>query len=142
MQKTLAESCNYKILDEYETVYLLFKNTGKIVIIGDFYGDPETAFISNNESYCVVGGCGLIIYYLKEPFYEFEYNNKCKQWKEVFRNLNDVWWIEDISERSDSKIVKFTVDSDDGIRDGIYEIDVFTLNIRRFGANHKGRGIK
>lgn len=134
MKKLLVESCTYKILHEYETVYLLFKDTGETVIIGDFYGDPETAVISNDQSYCVVGGCGIIIYYLKEPFYEFKYNNNCKQWKEVFRNPNDVWWIEDISEGSNSRIVKFTVNSNDEIRDGIYEMDVFTLYIKKVGV--------
>lgn len=131
MQKILVESYTYKILHEYETVYLLFKNTGKIVIIGDFYGDPEMAFISNDESYCVVGGCGLVIYYLKEPFHEFEYNNNCEQWKEFFRNPDDIWWIEDISEGSNSKTVKFTVDSDDERRTGTYEMDVFTFDVKR-----------
>lgn len=42
--------------------------TEKVVIIGDIYGDVDIALISPDEKYCVMAGCGIIVYYLKEPF--------------------------------------------------------------------------
>ncbi|MFT8349133.1 hypothetical protein [Clostridium saccharoperbutylacetonicum] len=68
MERKLAERWNYLITYEYETVYLYIKNSNKKIVIGDFYGDSEVAIISRDESYCAIGGCGLIIYYLNELF--------------------------------------------------------------------------
>lgn len=91
MKRILAQSPKYVISHEYEVVFLMFKKSGREVIIGDFYRDPETALISGDESYCVVGGYGLIVYYLREPFSEFEYNTESNQWKGIFRDPKDIW---------------------------------------------------
>ncbi len=128
MERVLLQNDNYIITHEFEVVSLTIKKVGKEVVIGDFYGDPTSAFISNDESYCVVGGCGIIIYYLKEPFIEFEYNKVSEQWKEVFRNPNDIWWIDNITEGSSTSKFRFYVDeNDDHLHAGIYEIDAFTF---------------
>ena len=74
MERVLAQSNKYIISYEYETVFLKFIDKDRKIIIGDFYGDPKTAFISSDESYCVIGGRGLIVYFLNEPF--IEYDNK------------------------------------------------------------------
>ena len=75
----LAESRNYIITSEYETVNLEIKNRNQTIIIGDFYGDPCVALISEDETFCLVGGEGIIIYYL---FSEYQRNVSSKQWKE------------------------------------------------------------
>lgn len=94
----LAESKNYLITNQYEKVFLKNKSTGKQTLIGDFYGDPEAAVISNDEKYCVIFGCGLIIYYLAEPFENYEYNATNKQWKEWGRkNQKNITWIKNIT---------------------------------------------
>jgi len=125
MEIKLVQSEKYIISYEYEIITLTIKKSGRKIIIGDFYGDPEVAFISDDESYCVIGGCGLIIYYLKEPFCEFRYNIDSNQWKEIFREPKDIWWVVDISEGSNPNRVKFT--TDDEQHSGDYEIDVLTL---------------
>ncbi len=127
MKIVLAQSPNYVISHEHEIVSLIFKKSGSAVIIGDFYGDPETAYISHDESYCVIGGCGLIIYYLREPFSEFEYKIESNQWKEVFRDPEDIWWVADIEKGSNPNRIRFYIDSNDEQHRGNYEIDVFTL---------------
>ena len=127
MRQILTQSNKYVITHEYEVVSLLNRSSGREIIIGDFYGDPEVAFISKDESYCVVGGCGLIIYYLKEPFQEYEYHVDSKQWKDVFRDNNDIWWISDISEGSNLNKIRFFIGENDSRHTGKYELDVFTL---------------
>lgn len=57
-----------------EIVFLKFIDEDRKIVIGDFYGDQEIEFISSDENYHVVD-CGLIIYYLNEPFIEFRVNN-------------------------------------------------------------------
>ena len=80
--KQMAESNNYLILNEYEKVFLKLKATSQLILIGEFYGDPDVALISDDETYCAVGGEGVIIYYLRDPFEEFSTNHKSSnQWK-------------------------------------------------------------
>ncbi len=128
MERVLSQNDNYIITHEFEVVSLIIIKTKREVVIGDFYGDPTSAFISNDESYCVVGGCGIVIYYLREPFTEYEYNMVSEQWKEVFRNLEDIWWIDNISQGSCTNKFKFYVDAyDNSLHAGTYEMDANTL---------------
>jgi hypothetical protein len=78
----LAESDNFQVYNEYERVFLNIKQISKVVYIGDFYGDPQVALISENEKYCVMGGAGIIIYYFSEPYEEYSYTVQSTQWKE------------------------------------------------------------
>lgn len=63
----LAESKHYIVYSEYETVILQIKESQRKIQIGDFYGDPQMAVISEDETFCVMCGCGVILYYLREP---------------------------------------------------------------------------
>lgn len=93
--RILAESEKYLIQSEFEPVYLIFKQSKKNVGIGDFYGDPDMAAISEDEKTCVMCGCGVIIYFLKEPFKQYSYvsydNN---QWIEFGREQGKEIWVE------------------------------------------------
>ena len=101
----LAESENYVVMHEYERVILKDKRTAKTVIIGDFYGDPEVAVISRDEKYCVMGGCGVIMYYFTEPFEDYQYNVQSAQWKEWGReNPESIAWVTNISCVDDEQI--------------------------------------
>lgn len=93
--EVLAESRNYIVFYEFESVILKIKKSKKEILIGDFYGEPQMALISEKEDFCAVCGCGIIIYYLHTPFIEYEYNKKTNQWKEWGRN-NKIIWIESI----------------------------------------------
>jgi len=85
-KKFLAESENYKVTSEYESVYLEFKNSDReSIYIGDFYGDPTGAIISKGERYVAMSGYGIIIYKLNEPFAEFKYDTSSEQYIE-FKN--------------------------------------------------------
>lgn len=91
----LFESNNYIIRNEYETTYLVDKKDGKIIsIIADMYGDPVGASVSDDESYCIVFGCGAVVYYMKEPFQNYEYGYISKQWFEV--DVDGSVWFEKI----------------------------------------------
>ncbi len=89
----LAESKNYWITNEYETVYLHFKNADRApVLIGDFYGDPEAAVISYCERFVAMVGCGIIVYFLQEPFDDYNYETESSQYYEFHRYPDDIWW--------------------------------------------------
>ena len=103
--KELAKSDNFKILYEYETVFLQKNDNEKLVVIGDFYGDPQVAIISKSEKFCVVGGCGIIIYYLKEPYERYFYNTQSPQWKEWGREDKDnTVWVDNIKYIDEEKV--------------------------------------
>lgn len=99
----LAESKHYMVYSEYESVTMLIKATKKELLIGDFYGDPQGAIIAEDETYCIMWGCGVIIYYLTEPFKEYEYDIKTKQWNEWGKD-KPIVWIENIESINDETI--------------------------------------
>ena len=99
----LAESKHYMVYSEYESVIMLIKATKKELLIGDFYGDPQGAIIAEDEMYCIMWGCGVIIYYLMEPFKEYEYDIKTKQWNEWGRE-KPIVWIENIESINDETV--------------------------------------
>jgi len=73
----------------------LHKHNGEITI-GDFYGDCLSILISSDESY--VAMCGFdscIVYFLKEPFTEFEYDLKTKQFTEFNVGGDKVYQLKD-----------------------------------------------
>lgn len=89
----LAESKKYIVFYEFETVILEIKESQQRILIGDFYGEPQMAVISENEHFCAMCGCGIIIYYLQPPFIEYEYHKQTNQWKEWGRTKQgeDIW---------------------------------------------------
>ena len=116
----LAESENYKIFNEYENVIMQIKETNKKLQIGDFYGDPQMALISEDEKVCVMCGCGVIIYYLKEPFREYEYHTQTEQWREWGRNNAEAEiWVESIR-YIDNITVEIIAESGD-----IYQLNLY-----------------
>lgn len=128
MSSILAESKNLLVKNEYEKVFLIFKSNRRKIYIGDFYGDPQAAVISNDERFCVMVGCGLIIYYLQEPFEEFRYNVSTRQWKELFREKGKEWWIENVELIDDSTII-FTVEEVDTENGGRYKMNVNRIDL-------------
>ena len=61
--------------------------------IGHFYGDPEGAFIDVHEKYCVMYGCGVIVYFLNDPFEKYWYCKSTKQWVEYGREPQNILWV-------------------------------------------------
>lgn len=116
----LTESEHYIVYNEYENVIMEIKESHKKIQIGDFYGDPQMAIISPDEKACVMCGCGIIIYYLKEPFKEYKYHIKTEQWWEWGRNdKEEDIWVERVS-WIDSKIIEIVAES--GER---YQLNIF-----------------
>ena len=52
---------------------------------------------------------GIIIYYLQDPFSEYQRNVSSKQWKEWGRDENTIW-VENI-QQIDSEFIEVTTDS-------------------------------
>jgi hypothetical protein len=132
ISRILAQSTNFLIHHEYETVYLTFKNSqAQDVVIGDFYGDPHTAYIADDESYCAVGGYGLIIYYLAPPFNPYFNGIKNKNWKELYREKADTYWIETIYSMDFQQEIRFVVDLQDELRKGLYRLNLQTFETEK-----------
>lgn len=103
--RILAESENYKIVGEYECVSLIFKNSDREVLIGNFYGDPAGAFIDANEKYCVMYGCGVIVYFINKPFEQYRYCSDTKQWIEYGRENKNILWVENARQVDDKSFI-------------------------------------
>lgn len=122
----LSQSKSYKIIHLYESAYIAPLQSSDIyqyIEIGDFYGNPEVAIIDQNEKWCAVGGCGLIIYFIQEPFTPYQYDQECSQYFEIHRSPPSIWWIGDLQQISQSKILITLEDSQTRI------LDIFTKEI-------------
>lgn len=114
--KQMAESNNYLILNEYEKVFLKLKAASQLILIGEFYGDPDVTLISDDETYCAVGGEGVIIYYLRDPFEEFSTDHKSSnQWKIWGRDTDEeTMWVSKI-DQIDSKHIRVELEDSETI---------------------------
>ena len=129
--KILFRSENYIITHEWENVYLIRLKDNHKIMVGEFYGDPSCAFIPDNEKYCITGGNGFIIYYLREPFISYENNIKTDQWIEFYREKENELWIDSIYNGDYENEVKIVVDPNDKINGGIYIFDIDKKNLKK-----------
>lgn len=60
--KTLAESENYILSHEFENCELVHKHSKNVVHVGDHFGDPTCGLIAPDETWCITGGEGLIVW--------------------------------------------------------------------------------
>ena len=126
----LARSENYEVSHEFEVVFLArFTSPNPDVVIGDFYGDPATAIIDENERFVIMAGCGIIIYKLAESFEPYQYDLQNSQWTELFREPKNHRWIESIIQ-TDQNTFHFTVDPNSN-EAGTYELIFPNLAIQK-----------
>ncbi|KGO86681.1 hypothetical protein [Flavobacterium suncheonense] len=64
--KKLYETEKFVIGHIYENAYLIEKVTKKSIFIGSFYGDPECALISRDNTWGLIGGSSLLLLIFKE----------------------------------------------------------------------------
>jgi hypothetical protein len=62
------------------------------VSVGNFYGDAEFALIDRNERFVVTGGCGIVIYFLREPWDDYFINKKTDQWIKLGIGDADIYY--------------------------------------------------
>jgi len=107
-------------------------------LFGDFYGDPECAIISRGEKYLIMAGCGLIIYYLQEPFEQYLYDKSSTQYFYFFNEPSNIWSINGLRQEdidSDLDSFRFVAANDDG--EFIYKMNAKTFEIEMISNNYK-----
>ena len=70
-EKTLAESRNYRLVHEFEKVFLVRKSTGNRTPLADHYGDPLVGLIDEYEQWIITGGEGLVYFDFIRGIQEF-----------------------------------------------------------------------
>ncbi len=112
----IAESENYAILREYEYCDLIFKKKNReSVFVGYIYGDPDFALIDKDEKFVVMGGCGLIVYLLQEPFESYCYEDdkfKNTQWVEIGLEIGQEEYYKAVEQINDDTIICTTEDGE------------------------------
>jgi hypothetical protein len=93
--RCLASSAQYEISHEHETASLTRKGALPVVV-GDFYGDPSVAIIDVDERWCAIAGCGMIVYFLEEPFDGYEYDKASAQYFEWGRQAGAICWVKSL----------------------------------------------
>jgi len=131
MRRILAESKRYIIQSEYESVFLKFKQSEREILIGDFYGDPEVGFIAADERYCVVGGCGIIVYFIEEPFLDYRYDYQSEQWFDLQRTEENIMWIVGIKPIKTMSAVILEVELKNHEIPQQYRLDIYSKTLNR-----------
>ncbi|MBP5489674.1 MAG: hypothetical protein J6Y10_03640 [Lachnospiraceae bacterium] len=122
-ERILAESENYYILRNYEEAELYRKSDLEYITrVADYYGDPQDAYIDPEERFCITVGCGLVKYYLCEPFEAYLYDRNTPQWIETGREGN-IMWCDHIDEVTNDYVLV----SLDGGEKRKFDIDTLTL---------------
>ncbi|GAB3833779.1 hypothetical protein [Hymenobacter jeollabukensis] len=128
----LAESPRYLIYHTHETAHLYIKGSRRAdVVIGGFCGDPQTACIAPDESYCVVAGSGLVLYFLQAPFADYAYGQTSANWREWGRTPTDIYWIEAVYSPEPATAIRFVVDPLDEVRQGVYELNTADFTVEK-----------
>ena len=118
----LAESANYYIRREDEDASIYSKPDSRLIAcVGDFYGDPEDAYIDPEERFCITVGCGIIKYMLQEPYEGYMYDKDTTQWIEAGRK-GDIEWCDRIEEVTDSYI-EVSLEGENGRRFSIETLE-------------------
>lgn len=98
-RKYLAESVDYKIESEFETVILIDKaHNNKERDVAWVYGDPDCAYINYQQTFAVIGGTGVHIVDLtnhqKEPVVLFDKPDQEFEVVSVFNDFQTCFAIE------------------------------------------------
>jgi hypothetical protein len=130
MKELLAQSNNYKLFASYEEVTLEGGLIDHLVIAADFYGGAICGVIDKNEKWCVLGGNGLVVYYLIEPFHSYTPKTESAQWKELFTEEKDTPWYPETAYQFDETTVRLVMDIH-GTARGVYDFNVYSLALTK-----------
>ncbi len=93
-----GQSRNYTVTWEFETVWLEGSSVPEGLVIGYFYGATADGAIDPDERWCVMVGCGVIVYRLGPPWEPFHFEGWPFQKREValgtvhVREPSQQWW--------------------------------------------------
>jgi hypothetical protein len=65
---------------------------------------PTWPSLIRRSGVCAMGGCGLIVYWLEEPFTRFNYDTPSPQYGEFHRHSTDLSWIDSLVQTGDQRL--------------------------------------
>lgn len=130
MRTLLTQSGNYKLYGDFEEAQLEGPGIVGHIVVGDFYGSADCGCIDKNEQWCVSGGNGIVIYRIKEPFINYQFDYKTDQWRELFREPKDKDWYPEVIYQIEDNIVRMVIDIFGEAR-GVYDLNIETLEMRK-----------
>ncbi len=99
-RRTLAESKSYILTHDSEYARLQHKKTGEETAVGDHYGDPGCGVIAPDESWCITGGEGLVLWFQQGSMWTgFRTPDPGAKMSQLgFTNPEDVRWLKSFTE--------------------------------------------
>lgn len=114
----LAQSENYVLRNLHEACELLHKKSNNLTDVGDHYGDPVCGLIAPDETWCITGGEGVILW-----------TRPGKSWtgfrppgtgretgKLQFANPEDADWLSSVTEESYQSVHDVKIESSTSLR--------------------------
>jgi hypothetical protein len=125
--RVLAVAGDYRIVSEYEAVYLAAPNA--VFDLCDVYGDPSCALIDVEAGWCVVGGMGLWVSHFGASFKETREEKPSYSTRQVIWPDRGPPYIEGLW-RVDETLIHVLTDPGTEVA-SLYEVNVTTLAYRR-----------
>jgi len=97
--------------------------------IGTHYEEPRAFVVVRNGLWCASGGCGVVIYHLRDPYEPFRSGVESDQWWEIGRDEDDPWPVDRLRAVGNDRL-RIDVDraSPHG---GVYDVNVAQRAVRR-----------
>jgi hypothetical protein len=98
----LAESESFALTHNSESCILQHKQSKNEVSVGDHYGNPCCGLIAQDESWCITGGEGLILWFQQGGMWAgFRMRKSGAQTNALqFKNREDIRWRSSFTERA------------------------------------------
>jgi hypothetical protein len=97
--------------------------------IGTHYDEPKAFEVARNGLWFASGGCGVVIYNLREPYEPFSSEVESEQWWEIGRDEDDPWPVDRLRLIGTGRL---RIDVDPASpHGGVYDADVTRRVVRR-----------
>jgi hypothetical protein len=97
--------------------------------IGTHYDEPRAFEVAGNGLWCASGGCGVVIYNLRDPYEPFTSGVESDQWWEIGREEDDTWPVDRLRLIGEDRL---RIDVDPASpHGGVYVVNVAQRAVRR-----------
>ena len=119
---------DYVIVHDWRDILLCSPNRDPLSV-GTHYEEPRAFEVAPNGLWCASGGCGVVIYHLRNPYRPFCGGVECDQWWEIGRDEDDPWFVDRLR-IIDGNRLRIDVDPDSS-HGGVYDVIVARKAVRR-----------
>jgi hypothetical protein len=97
--------------------------------VGTHYDEPRAVVAAPSGLWCASGGCGVVVYHLRDPYRPFASGVESEQWWEIGRDEDDPWPVDRLRVLGEDRL-RIDV-APESLHGGVYQVNVARRVIRR-----------